>query len=189
MAEATGIALVVIAHLNKGASTDPLLRIGGSIGIPAAARSALLLALDPDDPDGAEGTRRVLAHVKCNLAPLAPSLAYEIQPILLEGPPKVNTARIHLIGESERSGRDLLGAPSDHGERYELDEAITWLEGELSVGAVAAKNIVSRARGAGISERTLRRAKDALGVVSERIGFGIEGIWSWRLPDEGEAPP
>ena len=51
LAEETGAAVVVVAHLNKGQSSDPLQRLGGSIGLPAAARSVLLLARDPDDPD------------------------------------------------------------------------------------------------------------------------------------------
>jgi hypothetical protein len=33
-----------------------------------------------------------------------------------------------------------------------------------------------------ISERTLRRAKKALRVVTERTGFGKEGKFHWRLP-------
>jgi hypothetical protein len=37
LAEEAGAAVVVIAHLNKGQSADPLQRLGGSIGIPAAA--------------------------------------------------------------------------------------------------------------------------------------------------------
>jgi hypothetical protein len=43
LAEETGAAVLVVAHLNKGQGTDPLHRLGGSIGIPAAARSVLLL--------------------------------------------------------------------------------------------------------------------------------------------------
>src|SRR5262249_8837957 len=59
-------AVLLIAHLNKGRDADPLRRLGGSIGLAAAARSLLLLARDPDDPDGAIGPRRVLAQAKSN---------------------------------------------------------------------------------------------------------------------------
>jgi hypothetical protein len=37
------------------------------IGLAAAARSVLLLARDPDDPEGASGPMRVLAQAKSNL--------------------------------------------------------------------------------------------------------------------------
>src|SRR5207244_1306509 len=58
----TGAAVVVIRHLNKGSGSNPLYRGGGSIGIIGAARSGLLVARDPDNPD-----KRVLASTKCNL--------------------------------------------------------------------------------------------------------------------------
>jgi AAA domain len=79
LAERQRCAVVVIAHLNKALSVEPLRRIGGSVGIPAAARSVLLLARDPDDGDN----RRVLAHVKCNVGPPAASLLYELEPVVL----------------------------------------------------------------------------------------------------------
>ncbi|CAN5794626.1 hypothetical protein BH24ACT25_BH24ACT25_04750 [soil metagenome] len=49
MAEAHGCAVLVVAHLNKDRQGHALYRTGGSVGIPAAVRSALLLARDPDD--------------------------------------------------------------------------------------------------------------------------------------------
>jgi hypothetical protein len=54
---------------------------------------------------------------------------------------------------------------------------------ELAEGPVAAERVKKDARGAGVSERTLKRAKRALGVRSEKEG---DGSWSWVLP-EGES--
>ena len=70
LAEEQGTAVLLIAHLNKGRDADPLRRLGGSIGLAAAARSLLLLARDPDDPEGETGGKRVLAHAKSNLGQL-----------------------------------------------------------------------------------------------------------------------
>jgi RecA-family ATPase len=105
MAEERDCSVVIVLHMNKARGADPLHRVGGSIGIPGAVRSALLLARDPDDPDGERGNRRVLAHVKSNVSELAPSLSYEIEPVLLPGDDRIETARLRLLGESERSGR------------------------------------------------------------------------------------
>src|SRR5262249_8682079 len=75
LAERTGAAIVVIRHLNKGGSAgSPLYRGGGSIGIIGAARSALLVGEDPDDPDV-----RILARSKGNLSAPVPSLAYRLE--------------------------------------------------------------------------------------------------------------
>lgn len=80
LAQEQGTAVLLIAHLNKGRDADPLRRLGGSIGLAAAARSLLLLARDPDDPEGEIGARRVLAHAKSNLGQLETSCAYRIEP-------------------------------------------------------------------------------------------------------------
>ena len=49
LAEETGVAIVVVRHLIKGMGSNPLYRGGGSIGIIGAARSGLLVMLDPED--------------------------------------------------------------------------------------------------------------------------------------------
>lgn len=79
LAQEQGTAMLLIAHLNKGRDADPLRRLGGSIGLAAAARSLLLLARDPDDPEGEIGATRVLAHAKSNLGQLETSCAYRIE--------------------------------------------------------------------------------------------------------------
>jgi hypothetical protein len=47
---------------------------------------------------------------------------------------------------------------------------------------VEASELIEIARLAGISERTLRDAKDLLGVESRRVGF--QGGSEWYLPEE-----
>jgi hypothetical protein len=184
LAERQRCAVVVVVHLNKALSSEPLRRIGGSVGIPAAARSVLLLARDPDD-DG----RRVLAHVKCNLATLAPSLLDELEPVLLpvmNGEPDVETVRLVEKGESDHQGGDLLGPSStgDSEERGAREEAQEFLRLELAQGPRPAREIAKAARDAGIKERTLDRAKQKLRVRSEREGgIGGEGVWFWRIPE------
>ncbi len=55
LAEETGAAVLVVRHLNKGGSSNPLYRGGGSIGIIGAARSGLLVAKDRPGQSGSEG--------------------------------------------------------------------------------------------------------------------------------------
>jgi hypothetical protein len=189
LAERQMCAVEALIHLNKGMSSDPLRRISGSGGFGNAARSVLLLARDPDDPDGEGGTRRVLAHVKSNVAPLASSLNYEIKPIVLpatDGFPEVETARIDGAGESTYSGRDLLGTTEGEGEDSAVDQACEFLREELGgledLGNVPrrVREVKAAARDAGISERTLERAKAKMGVRSEKVG-GRDGFWVWLL--------
>jgi RecA-family ATPase len=179
LAEETRSAILVVAHLNKGQSEDPLQRLGGSIGIPAAARSVLILARDPDDPDGEQGSRRVLAHVKSNLGSLEPSVRYRIERVALADPSgeTVETARMVEEGEAPYTGAELLAAPlAERGAK--LREAITFLEADLRSGERPVREVQRAAQELGIKEETLRRAKDELGVKSRRLERG----WAWRLP-------
>src|SRR5262249_12982879 len=78
LASETGVAVLVIRHLNKTPSRNHLYRGGGSIAIIGAARSGLLVAPDPDDQ---EGKRRVLVSTKSNLSERAEALTYAIESI------------------------------------------------------------------------------------------------------------
>jgi AAA domain len=75
MAERTGAAVVAVRHLNKRNDPNPLYRGGGSIAFTASGRSAMLVAQDPEDPEG-----RILAGVKNNLAAVPSSLTYRVVP-------------------------------------------------------------------------------------------------------------
>ena len=180
MAEARDCAVLVVAHLNKGQDTNALRRTGGSMGIPAAARSALLLARDPDDPEGEQGNQRVLAHVKTNVSAPAPSLACRVEPVLLPGDERDESARLVLGEEVAITGEDLLKR-QDGDERTALADAVAFLLTELEVGSVAARSIQAAARDAGISSRTLERAKGSLGITSSK--GGLDGGWKWSLPE------
>ena len=187
MAEERRCAVVAVAHLNKSMGVEPLYRIGGSMGFAAAARSVLLLARDPDDEEPETGRRRIVAHVKCNVAPLAPSLVYEVDPIVIpaaDGDPEVETARLLELGESDHGGHALLTRRDGEEERSARAEAEDFLRDELSDGDRPAREIKNAARDMGIKPDTLKRAKKALGVQSERQGgIADRGAWVWRLPD------
>src|SRR6266550_4292890 len=134
------------------------MRLGGSGAFGNAARSVLLLDRDPDDPGGEEGNQRVLAHIKCNVAPLAPSLVYAVKSILLpatDSDPEVETSRLELIGESPHNGRALLSVASEE-ERSALDEAMDFLRAELADDQrYPASDLFKEARKLGIADRTL----------------------------------
>ncbi len=110
IARQIGCAIFVVIHLNKGSSTDPLLRHEGSAAFTQIIRGAMLLGHDPNDPDGEAGSRRVLATTSSNLAKLAPSLVYEIKQATVDdwtGAP-IPTADITHVGQSDATGHDLL---------------------------------------------------------------------------------
>jgi AAA domain len=182
LADATATAILIVADLNKGLGTDPLQRLGGSIGIPAAARSVLLLGRDPDDPDGEQGSQRVLAHVKSNVSELSPSLCFNVE-AAMAGSTCVETARIVQTGISRYSGSDLL--VSDRRERGpKLAEAVAYLDRALADGPRPVKELKAEAKEFGITEQTLNRAKQRLGVDSVKLDFSRG--WAWRLAKKAD---
>lgn len=185
LAERTGAAVLVVRHLNKSGGGSPLYRGGGSIGIVAAVRSALLVARDPDD---ATGERRILAPMKCNLTVPPPALAYRIvaslsgAPVVRwEGPTNHSAARLLAVGEADTPD-----------ERSALDDAVDVLRRILADGPVPAEAAKQQARAAGVADRTVFRAKARLGVQSRKAG--MDAGWTWELPKiandaEGCQPP
>jgi hypothetical protein len=171
----TGCAIVVVRHLNKSGSTNPLYRGVGGIGIIGAARAALLLTADPDDPD-----RRVLAVTKGNLSTPAPSLAFR-----LEDQSGSGVARVVWEGESPWSATQLLQAQSTENGDQSLSAvhaARIWLRETLAHGSRPAREVRREAAAHGIGYTSLTAARKAEGVTAhkERVAHGQ---WIWTLTD------
>jgi hypothetical protein len=175
MAESTGLAVVVIRHLNKAPGSNALYRGGGSIGIIGAARAGLLVGVDPDD-DG----RQVLAVSKSNLAARPPSLAYRL---VSDG--RYGVARVAWEGASDHSAADLLGAPAERPSPKQ-DQAEQLLQDALTNGPRPVSWLKQHAARKRVSWRTVERAKAALEVIVERRGEPGKrggGSYWWRLPE------
>jgi hypothetical protein len=179
MAEQARAAVVVVAHLNKRQTSNPLERLGGSVGLPGAARSVLLLGRDPADREGSRGSRRVLAQIKNNLGPQAQSLSLGIEAV-----GQTSAARIAFIGESKFTGEDLL-TPGEQSRRSKRATARELLRELLDRGPQPVTELLAAAAEIGVSETTLNRAKEDLGVRAEKASFG--GGWLWSLPQH-DAP-
>lgn len=171
LASETGAAIVIVRHLNKNnTGGNPLYRGGGSIGIVGAARSGLLVARDPGDPD-----KRVIASTKCNLAPEVPSIAYHIEAA-------AQSSAVVYDGRSEYDAATALS-----GNALARDEAETFLLNILADGPLAANEVKRLAREGDIAERTLFRAKKKAGVIAKQLGHH-QG-WEWSLPTSQDATP
>jgi hypothetical protein len=182
VAARTGAAVVLIRHLNKSTAQKALYRGGGSIGIIASARAGLLVARDPDDPG-----RCVLTTTKANLGPPPAGLRYRI---VGDG-----VGTIEWLGPVPLSADDALNptAAGDVAPPPGVIEATDWLLRYLQAGPRRATEVVAAAREAGISERTLERAKKEAGVESSLRTDAETGerFWKWRLkkPFDCGLPP
>jgi hypothetical protein len=91
--------------------------------------------------------------------------------------------RVEWRGECTYTPGDLLAPPKPGVGR--LAEAMSFVADLLANGPVEQKSIKTEAIGSGLAYRTLERAKEALGVLSERRGWGPGSTCYWRLPPDG----
>jgi hypothetical protein len=129
--------------------------------------------------DPQDDSRRVLASSKNNLAMPPPSLMFGLEEA------ESGSVRVNWLGQSGVSAKDLLATPQDQEHADARGEAVEFLNDVLADGPVAASQVKDEAEDAGIKERTLARAKKALGVISYREGETGErgkGQWLWKLP-------
>ncbi|HVT14669.1 MAG TPA: AAA family ATPase [Thermoanaerobaculia bacterium] len=166
LADRHDCSLLGLRHLNKVKAGRSIYAGQGSIDFTATARSVLLAGSAPGDPN-----HFALVHIKCNLAPLGPACGYAIE----------NNA-FAWTGVSRLTAADLLAAESRADDRGAEDAARAFLRDTLGPGPCPARDLFAAAQEAGISARTLKRAKLREGVLSARQGFGPGSAVSWSLP-------
>lgn len=167
-AEATLAAVIGITHFTKGTTgKDPIERITGSLAFGALPRLVMGTAK--------EFSRWPPAH----LCPRY-GFGYDLVPEPIYEHPDIVATRVVWLEELEGSARELLAtaeAPED-GKPTKIEQAKQLLQEILAKGEHAQTEIMERAKAEGISEKTMRRAKDELHVNSHKIG---KAGWFWFL--------
>jgi AAA domain len=176
MAERTRCAVIAVRHFRKGGASDARDAGGGSVAYTAASRIEIIVGADPHDPSG-----RVMAVGKSNLAAYPASLAFR-----LVADDQWDCARIRWDGATSVTAAQLTSEPPTAEARSELDDAVTFLTEALSDGPQPAATLKRQSEAAGISYRTLRRAKDKLDLRSRKTGTGGAWMWSTKVPIPAE---
>ncbi len=176
VAERQNAAVVCLRHLNRFGD-KAIYRGGGSIGIVAAARSGLLIAADPDDPQS-----RLLAATKCNLAAPPRPLRFRLEP-------QGGVCRVVWHGGADYEADDLVRKMS-HKERTDreeirclLQEAMDFLRDFLASGPKPRSQCYLMGQVNGYSRRTMERAVKALDLRT-RFRKDNRGEASYLLPPE-----
>lgn len=179
----TGACIAGISHFNKaGANTNPLDLISGSIAFAAVAR-VVLGAAKLHTPDE-HGHSRIFCRIKSNIGPDEDGIGYDLclEPLSVRTDIEASTV---LWGQYVKGhSRDLLAqAQAEAKNSTKQAEAEEWLTDLLTAGPVASKTIQEEAKKAGLSFRTVRRAKERLKAIDYKVP-GKGGQWMWMLPTE-----
>lgn len=156
LAKELDMAVVLISHMSKPGPgvASALDRLLGSSDFRNAARSILIVGKDPDHPD-----TRVAAHAKNSLGVPGESQQYHIcenGTVAYDGPCALTADRIiRDTGDAQPRTRPAAA----------LGTAVEVLDKQLSfVGWVEHAEVERLCARHGFSERTMRRAREALGL-------------------------
>ena len=147
VAETWNCAVVLIGHMNKAAGGKDIYRGLGSIDLPAAARSVILVKKDPNNP-----AQRIIKHVKSSLAQEAPDMIFTID----------EQGRMTYTGEATEAA-----AKMHQQNKTSMMLVAADLYKYLQDGRKSAQQLHDWAEAKGISESTLSRAKKKLNLKAQ----------------------
>jgi putative DNA primase/helicase len=182
---AESCAVLGISHFSKGtAGRDVIERVTGSLAFGALARLVYAAAKMPDD----QGGGRFIARAKSNLGPDGSGYRYELQQHELSGHPGISASTL-LWGEAiEGNARDILAQAEiseDMDTKSQTDEAQDWLHDLLMDGPVKATDAIKKAKAVGITEKSVRSARERLRIKPRKQAY--TGGWVWSLPHAQDA--
>ena len=169
-----GACIVLVSHLNKGTADGAAIsRVAGSGAFVAACRSAWFVAPHPEDQH-----RRIFTPLKNNIGDDKTGFAYRIEGVDVgDG---IHTSRVVIDPTPiQISAEDALGVgrASDGDNDGALGEAVEFLRTEVGEDGRRAADLKKAATTAGISWRTVERAKKRAGIEVRKEGFA--GGWRW----------
>ena len=186
MAAKRHVTVIANTHLSKASGGSANSRVIGSVAFVNHARAAFIVTADPED-----STRRLFLPSKTNLGKPGDGLAYRIADLALPGSdygsviwaPYVQWDSTPVTISADQAMAALAGGSEG---RTTIEEAKQFLLDVLSEGHEGQKEVKRQAEESGFHWRTVRRAKDLLGVEAIREGgIGEKGRWIWRLQRRG----
>ena len=181
VAERTGCAIVGLTHPPKG-SSDPATIAIGSTAWTAVARVVWLLGVDPDNED-----RRVVQVSKSNYKLPDAGLSF-----VIGDDDRFDCGYVTGIQSSHITAEAIAAASVPADEKTERQEAQEVVRQILADGPMETAELQRLTRSAGISDRTVERARRDLGVKAKPRndpGTGKVSGWVVELPDHSAATP
>jgi putative DNA primase/helicase len=175
VAREAGCAIVAVHHTTKAGEVG-----GPNSGLLGTARAVYVYGYDPDDED-----RRALSCEKINGVSQPPTLLFEHEVADYSiGETLIEAGKLRKIRQSNARATRSRGRRDP-----ERDAAChAWLTEFLASGedcARASTEVRATGEQEGYAHATLNRAKVQIQVEHFRVGgYGADGHWTWRLPDE-----
>lgn len=175
-AKAQSCAVVGITHFSKGsAASSPADRVIGSQAFGALARTVLVAAKSTNSDT------RILARAKSNIGEDQGGVQYIIETCTVIN--NIETTRVVWGELVEGSAGDILAevecSDGDVGSDDDPSEALRRI---LSDGSITGKEVKQLMAANGYTTKQTRSARERLGVIASREGFGKEMTTYWSMP-------
>jgi len=188
LAQETNVSFVLVAHFNKRSDVNALHKILGAVAMTGVARAAWLFAEDADVDNNSESdvgieggseSKYLMLQGKMNVGRKMKGLEYTIGEKQILPKPADGTAYIIWGKATDKTADKALGSVGafQDSEGSKRKQAAEWLKRQLEAGPQLAREVYAAAEGAGIAKKTLNRAKDDVGVQSDKLA----GAWVWKL--------
>ena len=196
MANRLRIAVVAVTHLNKGGAggQSALNRFAGSIAFVAAARAAFAVIEDSEDSE-----RRLLLQAKNNLGARCNGLAFRLEQRIIGDGILSSNVMFESDHVSQSIDEALTASESrggSTGQTSSKEDVSDFLAEILASGPVDVLEVERQARAAALlgedkrlrQNKAFRDAREALGVIAAREGFGPGARYVLSLPGTPCAP-
>lgn len=170
------VAVVLICHFNKNAKGDAITRVLGSTDIMGKCRSYIALGNVPD-----ENEIKFMSHEKSSLERKGKTILFEIDP---------DRGGIVYLGENSLGMDDYTAIRSKKRAKTApaLEVAKQFLVNQMPDGRRPAKELYNLATANNISGSALKRAKEELGIITQKTKeFPPKSVWI--LPGHEEVKP
>jgi hypothetical protein len=173
LARETRVAVVAIAHPNKGTASKAQYAVSGSHALVAVARAAWMVYVDREDKD-----RRLFLNAKMNLARDVGGLAYRVRDVL-------DHPRIEWDSRPVDISADDYQRIENEADS-KVDGAAGWILEKLVGGPVSSNELEAMAKEEKIAWRSIQRAKKV--ILAGRVeAFQRAGEWYWRVLEAAKA--
>lgn len=176
VAERTGCAILGLTHPPKGGS-DPVTAAIGSTAWTAVARTVWVMGVEPRDDTE---TRRAICVSKSNYK--EPECGYGF---IIADYKELDCGYVTALSPSSTTAEELVAGFVPAEERTALQEAQEVVRSILAEGPMATAAFKKAANESGLSDRTIERARRALGVRSQPSHDPVTGTvtrWTVELP-------
>lgn len=176
LAEKYDVAVVLICHFNKNGKGDAITRVLGSTDIMGICRSYIALGPVPGEDD-----MKFMSHEKSSLEKRGKTILFEIDP---------DKGGVVYLGENNltmddytaiRNKKRVSNAPA-------VEAAKIFLTENMPEGRRLAKELKNLAAANKISDRSLQRAREELGIIT-KMTKTFPSQAEWILPGHEEDQP